>query len=285
MAHITVDKVLSAEVYNSLLIDHDATEQAARLQLKSNHVPDLAKILAIHGVSDYVELHLLHRHFILQEGEAILHKPCVIPGSDGNTSITVDIAKAVPCLNLAKPSLFPLMWMASSTGGLVPYEYGALEDGSSQHRKVKDISQETWEAFAQDFSAHVQAIGIQDIVSLKDKSCATGGEYVVPSMRALFRIPYSIINLQASSELIETGWTVEHSAAYAVDGPLPLPECTDGHVTKTRHTTAGTVAHYHAVEKEGPDAFDAKEVDPVYTDGMWRAVESPQFFNICPVAG
>jgi hypothetical protein len=93
MAHITVDKVLSAEVYNSLLIDHDATEQAARLQLKSNHVPDLAKILAIHGVSDYVELHLLHRHFILQEGEAILHKPCVIPGSDGNTSITVDIAK------------------------------------------------------------------------------------------------------------------------------------------------------------------------------------------------
>jgi hypothetical protein len=281
MAHITVDTVLPADVYNRLLIDHDATEQAARFQLKSCHVPALAKILATHGVSDYVELHLLHRHFILQEGEAMLHKPCVISGSDENTSITVDIAKAVPCLNLAKPSLFPLMRMVSSTGGLVAYEYGALEVGSSQHRKIKDISQETWKAFDQDFSAHVQAIGLQDIVSLKDKSCATGGEYVAPSMRALFRIPYSIINLQASSGLIETGWTVQHSTALAVDGP----ECTDGHVTKTRHTTAGTVAHYHVVEKEGPDAFDAKEVDPVYTGEMWRAVESPQFFNICPVAG
>jgi hypothetical protein len=61
-----------------------------------------------------------------------------------------------------------------------------------------------------------------------------GGEYVAPSIRALFRIPYSIINLQASSGLIETGWTVEHNAAPEVDGGLPLPEFTDGHVTKTR---------------------------------------------------
>jgi hypothetical protein len=56
-------------------------------------------------------------------------------------------------------------------------------------------------------------------------------------------------------------------------------------MTKTRHTTAGTVAHCHAEEKKGPDAFDAKEVDLVYTDGIWYAVESPGFFNICPVAG
>lgn len=284
MTHINVDSVLPAEVYNRLLIDHDATEQAALLQLKSQHVPALAKILTIHGVSDYVELHLLHRHFILQEGEAMLHKRCVIPGSDDDTSTTVDIAKAVPCSNLAKPSVFPLMWM-TSTDGLVAYEYGILEHGPSQHRNITDVSQETWYAFAKDFCAYVQATGLQDIVSLKDKSCMTGGEYVVPSMRALFRIPYSIINLQASSGLIETGWTVGHSAAPEVDGPLPLPECTDGHVTKTRHTTAGTVAHYHVTEKEGPDAFDAKEVDPVYTDGMWRAVESPEFFNICLVAG
>src|SRR5438874_1471451 len=65
----------------------------------------LAKILDIHGVSNYVELHLLHRHFILREGEAMLHKPLVIPSSDGDTSITVDIAKAVPCPSSAKSSL------------------------------------------------------------------------------------------------------------------------------------------------------------------------------------
>jgi hypothetical protein len=56
-------------------------------------------------------------------------------------------------------------------------------------------------------------------------------------------------------------WTVEHSVALEVDGPLPLPECADGHVTKTRQTTAGMVAQCQAVEKEVPGAFDAKEVD------------------------
>lgn len=109
MTHVNVDSVLPAEAYNLLLIDHDATEKSTLLQLNSYHVPDLAKILAAHRVSDYVELHLLYRHFILQEGEVILHKPLVIPGSDGDTSITVDITKAVPCPNSPKSSLFPLM--------------------------------------------------------------------------------------------------------------------------------------------------------------------------------
>ena len=104
----------------------------------------------------------------------------------------------------------------------------------------------------------------------------TGGEYVVPSIRALFRIPYSIIKLQASSASIETGWTVEHNAAMEV-GPWPLPECTDGRVTETRTTTAGTVAHHHVTDREGPDAFDAREVDQGYTDETWRAVVFPSF--------
>ncbi|TAQ84023.1 hypothetical protein B7494_g7657 [Chlorociboria aeruginascens] len=285
MTHINVDSVLPAEVYNRLLIDHDATEKSALQQLKSQHVPALAKILAVHGVSDYVELHLLHRHFILEEGEAMVHKPLSIPGSDGDTSITIDIAKAVPCPNSSKPSLFPLMWMASSTGGLVAYEYGVLENGSPQPRNIMDISQETWDAFARDFCAHVQTTGLQDIVSLKDKSCMSGGEYVVPSERALFRVPSSIINLQAGSGLIETGWTVEHKTVPEVDGLLPLPECTDGHVTKTRQTSGGTVAHYHVTEEDGPDAFNPSEVDPMYTDKMWHAVGLQGFFNVCPVAG
>lgn len=284
MTHVTVDSVLPAEVYNRLLIDHDATEQSALLELKSQHVPALAKILAVHGVSDYVELHLLHRHFVLQEGEVMLHKPLVIPGSGADTSITVDIAKAVPCPNSAKPSLFPLMWMASSTGGLVAYEYGALQNGS-EPRKIMDISQKSWDAFAQDFCAQVQAAGLQDIVSLKDKSCMSGGEYVVPSKRVLFRVPSSIINLQAGTTLIETGWTVKHSTIPGLDEPLPLPECTDGHVLKTRKTTTGSVENFHFTTKDGPDAFNPKEVDPMYTDRMWQAVELPGFFNVCPVAG
>lgn len=290
MTHITVDSVLPAEVYNRLLIDHDASEQSTLLELKSQHVLSLAKILAVHGVSDYVELHLLHRHFVLQEGEVMLHKPLVIPGSGSGTdiNITVDIAKAVPCPNSpSKHSLFPLMWMASSsTGGLVAYEYGALQN-RSERRKITDISQKSWDAFSQDFCAQVQATGLQGIVSLKDKSCMSGGEYVVPSKRVLFRVPSSIINLQAGSALIETGWTVEHSTIIpGLDAlPLPFPECTDGHITKTRQTTTGTIVNFHIIEEDGPDAFDPKEVDPMYTDRMWQAVKLPGFFNICPVNG
>jgi len=280
MTHVTVDSILPAEVYNSLLIDHDATKQSALLKLKSQHVPALAKVLVVHRVSGYVELHLLHRHFVLQEGEVMLHKPLVIPGSNGDSSTTVDIAKAVSCPSTPKPSLFPLMWMVSSTGGLIAYEYGALENGSSQRRKIMDISEETWNAFAQNFCAHVKATGLQDIISLKDKSCMSGGEYVVPSKRALFRVPSSIINLQASS-----GWTLEHNVVPEENRPSPLPECTDGHVTKTKQTTGGTVAVYHKTEEDGPDAFDPREVDPLYTNRMWDALKSQDFFTTCPIVG
>lgn len=148
-----------------------------------------------------------------------------------------------------------------------------------------DISQKLWDAFALKFCAHVQATGLQGIVSLKDKFCMSGGEFVVPSKSALFRVPSSIINLQVGSGLIETGWTVEHNTVPDLDGPLPLPECTDGHVTKTRQTLGGTVAHYHVTEEDGPDAFNSKEVDPMHTDRMWQAVESPGVFNVCPIAG
>lgn len=280
MSRLNIDSILPTEIYNHLLIDHEATEQSALLQLKEHHVLALASILTAHGLSDHIELHLLHRHFSLEEGEAMVHKAIDISGSDGGNPIMVDIAKAVPTPGAAKASLIPLMWMASTDGGLVAYEYGTLERGSYEARKkLADVPRKAWDAFAQDFHAHLEANGLQHIVSLKDKSCVRGGEYVVPSMRALFRIPDSVINLQAGSELVETGWNVEF------DGPSPSPEPTDGHVTKTRTTTAGTVAHYHITEKEGPDAFDPKEVDPVYTDRIWQAVESREFFNLCPVVG
>lgn len=284
MTHVIIDSVLPAEVYNGILIDHDATEQAALLELKSRHIPSLAEILAVHGVSDYVELHLLHRHFALREGEAMIHKIFVTPESGGR-SITVDVAKAVPCPSSAKTSLFPLMWMVSSTSGLVAYEYGALGDGSPQPQKIGEISRETWNAFVQAFCGYVHGAGIQDLISLKDKSCVAGGEYVIPSLRALFRIPYSVINLQASSGLIETGWAVEHNDTPEVNGPFSLPECTDGHVTHTKHTSGGTVATWHETTEDGADAIDAKEVDPVYVEGMWNAVKSGEFFNICSVFG
>lgn len=65
---------------------------------------------------------------------------------------------------------------------------------------------------------------------------------------------------------------------------MQLPECTDGHVAKTRQMLGGTVAHYYVTKEDGPDAFNPTEVDPTYTDRMWQAIKLLGVFNICPVA-
>jgi hypothetical protein len=69
----------------------------------------------------------LHRHFTLQDGEAVVHRTLRIPGSGDDASIYVDIAKAVSCPESIKGFLVPLLWMASSNSSLIAYEYGLRE--------------------------------------------------------------------------------------------------------------------------------------------------------------
>ncbi|KAI0426628.1 hypothetical protein F5Y09DRAFT_318445 [Xylaria sp. FL1042] len=154
--------------------------------------------------------------------------------------------------------------MVSSTGSLVAYKYGLRGLANSLEQTMADISSKTWDTFAQDFSAYVHSEGIADIVSLKDKSCINGGEYVVPGTRVLFRVPMEAINLQPGSEMLESGWKFDDAVESAANHPAP----TDGHVTKTRQTSGGTVAHYHATTEDGIDAFNPKEVPLPYTNAM-----------------
>ncbi|KAL7823713.1 hypothetical protein V8C26DRAFT_383635 [Trichoderma gracile] len=88
----------------------------------------------------------------------------------------------------------------SSDGSLVAYEYGLRKFAKSSEALAINISPGTWDSFAQEFSAYVRSAGIAEIVSLKEKGCINGGEYVVPSMRVLFRVPMEEVNLQPGSE-------------------------------------------------------------------------------------
>lgn len=117
----------------------------------------------------------------------MLHKPLVISGSGVDTSITVDIAL---CPHSPKPSLFPLIWMASLTVGLVAYEYGVLQN-ESELRTIMDISQKSWDAFAQNFCSHVHTTGLQDIVSLKERR--------IRGSKQAHHFPCSILKNQSSS--------------------------------------------------------------------------------------
>ncbi|KAK3358515.1 hypothetical protein B0T24DRAFT_124612 [Lasiosphaeria ovina] len=275
MSHLVVNSILPANFYNSLIIDHDATDKAEHVDLKQKHIPSLFKLLTKHGVADVVEIHLLHRHFTLQDGEALVHRTLDIPGSGDLPRIRVDIAKAVNCSESIKSSLVPLLWMASPDGTLAAYEYGFQEDtaGATPRRIATEVSPKTWDSLAREFAAYVHSVGIADLVSLKDKSCVTGGEYVVPDMRVLFRVPKESINLQQGSDMLQSGWQLG-----AAETDAGLPECTDGHVTKTRQTTGGTVAHYHKTTEDGIDAFNEKEVAPLYTNAMWSAAKSGEFW-------
>lgn len=276
MSHLAVNSILPANVYSGLIIDHEATERAELLELKRKHLPALFTILAAHGVADVVELHLLHRHFILEEGEAVVHRTLEIPGSEDVASICVDIAKVVNCPESIKSSLVPLLWMVSSNGSLIAYEYGLRGFAKSPEGTSTEISSETWNSFTQEFAAYVHSAGIADIVSLKDKSCINGGEYVVPNMRVLFRVPTGVVNLQPGSGMLESGWGFDA----AVEPDASFPECTDGHVTKTRQTSGGTVAHYHETTEDGIDSFNPKEVPLLYTDAMWAVAKSENFWAL-----
>jgi hypothetical protein len=119
MSHISVNSVLPAETYNRLIIDHDATEKAEAVHMKQKYLPPLLKLLATHGIADLVEPHLLHRHFSLREGEALVHKQLDIAGSGTLPDIRVDVTQAMACPQPIKPSLVPLLWMASPNGSLI----------------------------------------------------------------------------------------------------------------------------------------------------------------------
>ncbi|KAL9609307.1 MAG: hypothetical protein Q9167_005911 [Letrouitia subvulpina] len=276
MSHLFVNSILPADTYNRLIIDHEATERAELLKMKHEHLPALFRILTLHGVADFLELHLLHRHFALQEGEAVVHRTFEIPASEDIPGICVDIAKAMYCPKPTKSSLVPLLWMVSSNDSLVAYEYGLQDFAGSHKQATTNISSETWSSLAKDISHYVRSAGIADVVSLKDKRCINGGEYVVPSTRVLFRIPKQAINLQPGSGMLESGWKFDA----AVEPDASFREFTDGHVTKTRQTSGGTVAHYHTTEEIGVDAFNPNEVPLLYTDAMWAAAKSENFWSL-----
>jgi hypothetical protein len=274
-------QVLPARSYNKLLIDHDATSKANILDLKSKHVVTLASILRKHELHDNLEVHLLHRHFFLDDGEAMVHKDIIIDSKLGTTGVLdeviIDVAKALKLSENSTTQLAPIMWYSTQSGDLVSYEY-AISAASDPRRVVNSITSKKWSDFATDFAEYVWGAGLQDLISLKDKSCMAGLEYVAPDVRALFRVPPSIVTLQPKSGIIETGWTLE------ANDIISHPQMRDGHVTQTKQTTGGTVAVKHVVKKHGADAFDPKEISPTYTDQLWRAVESTVFDPRCPVA-
>jgi len=277
MSHIAFDTIIPNTTYNKFLLDHHATEQAKFRKLKEEYVVSLANVLEKHNVSHYVELHVLHKHFDLEDGEVIMHRELHIPAVDGQQGLVVDIAKAVPYHTTSgKRALVPVLWMASSAGSLVPYEFAAQEGAS---RKIAQLSTQVWNDFSRDFCNQLKAYGLEDLVSLKDKSCINGAEYVVPGTRALFRVPIHAVTLQSSEPYIETGWTVDVANVPRAD-PNPMPECTDGHKTKTRQTSGGTVAQYHSTTRWGEDAIGPDEMNPVYTTQIWDAVESAKFFKV-----
>ncbi|CAG7565218.1 unnamed protein product [Fusarium equiseti] len=271
-----INTIIPAELYNSFLIDHEASNRAAAVGLKENHVPRLWEILEKHELSELLEPHLLHRHFDLHEGEILVHRDLHVAGDSDNAPTEIGVAKMMKVDDSVKDKLFPLLWMVSTAGNLVAYEFGIKETPNAVDVSIKAVPAAVWSDFINEFASYVQSNNLSDIVSLKNRGCLNGGEYVSPSQRALFRIPNARMSLQPGSHNLESGWIA----------PKGDPQPSDGHVTKTRKTAGGTVAHKHVSEEIGPDAIDPAEVAKCYLDAMWTAQRSAAFWEsgITPVA-
>jgi len=271
MVFTSAIEVLPAVAYNNLPTDHEAKSQSEARDLKTAHVATLIGILRAHKLEGDLEIHLLHRHFQLQDGEAIIHKEISLGGKDPDIpGVKIDIAKVMKCPDHLTTFLAPVMWYSAEVEKLVPYEY-AIDLTPQPNRAASKVPTSKLDTFAKDFSAYVWGAGLQNLVSLKDKSCVAGFEYVAPEFQALFKVPNSIVNLQTNSGLIETGWTLDS------EGKDPFLQSSDTHVTKTRQTTGGTVATYHDVVQSGDHSFDPREISPAYTEQMWAAVETTAF--------
>ncbi|KAJ1326106.1 hypothetical protein MN608_09309 [Microdochium nivale] len=264
-----VNTIVPAELYNSLLIDHDATERAETIGLKMNHIPRLHAILEKHELSQLLEPHLLHRHFDLHEGEVLVHRDLHVDGDGKHAPTDIGVAKMMTVDKSIEGSLVPLLWMVSTKGNLVAYEFGMKETLNAVDVQIKTTPATVWSAFINEFASYVRSNNLSDIVSLKNRGCLNGGEYVSPSQRALFRVPNVNINLRPTSHNLESGWIA----------PKGDPQPTDGHVTKTKQTAGGTVAHSHVAEEIGPDAIDPAEVAQCYLDAMWAAQKSAVFWK------
>lgn len=271
-----INTIIPVELYNSFLIDHDASNRAAAVGLKENHIARLYAILEKHELSELLEPHLLHRHFELHEGEILVHRDLHVAGNSNYAPADIGVAKMMKIDESVKDGLVPLLWMVSTEGNLIAYEFGIKETPNAVDIKIKKIPAATWSDFIEEFAGYVQSNELSDIVSLKNRGCLNGGEYVSPSQRALFRIPNAKLNLQPGSENLESGWIA----------PKGDPQPSDGHVTKTRKTAGGTVAHQHITEEIGPDAIDPAEVAQCYLDAMWAAQKSVAFWKsgVIPVA-
>lgn len=270
-----INTIIPAELYNSFLIDHDASKRAAAVGLKENHIPRLYAMLEKHELSELLEPHLLHRHFDLHEGEILVHRDLHVAGDSNHAPADIGVAMMMKVDESVKDGLVPLLWMVSTEGNLIAYEFGIKETPNAVDIRIKTIPAALWFAFIKEFASYVQSNNLSDIVSLKNRGCLNGGKYVSPSQRALFRIPNANINLQPGSHNLESGWI-------APKGDL---QPSDGHVTKTRKTAGGTVAHKHVSEEIGPDAIDPAEVAQCYLDAMWATQKSAAFWksSVTPV--
>jgi len=259
-------EILPTSQYNKFMLDHDANCHAEWIGLKAAHVPNLIKILCAHGLKDVLEVHVLHRHFELQEGEVMIHKEISFNTEPG---IKIDIAKAASVPDNHATAIVPVMWYFPQFGFMRPYEYAVGSD-----EKIA-VPVDNFAAFIEEFSTYLWNNNLPQIVSLKDKSCVTGIEYVAYESRALFKIPPSIVNLPATGTLlIETGWDNSSST------PLTM---TDTHKTITKKTTGGRVAVKHVtVTSDGMHAIKPEEISPRYAERMWAEVEGP-LANWCTV--
>ncbi|TQV95456.1 hypothetical protein IF1G_06443 [Cordyceps javanica] len=226
-----INTLIQAKLYNSFLIDHDATHRSEVVGLKKNHVPRLIEILEKHKLCELLEPHLLHRHFDLQEGEILVHRDLHVVGDSSHATVDIGIAKMIEVYDPIKHGLVPLLWMISTEGNLVAYEFGIKETLNTVDTKIKAVPADKWSSFIEEFTNYVQSNGLSDIVSLKNRGCLNGGEYTAGGTVAYKHVteeigPDAIDPAEVPQCYIDAMWAAQKSEAFWRCGVVPVPVAT-----------------------------------------------------------
>ncbi|KFZ08453.1 hypothetical protein V502_09344 [Pseudogymnoascus sp. VKM F-4520 (FW-2644)] len=212
MALIQEDFV-SANTYNSLPTIQEA------VNVPREHAADLGhlqQLLAGHNVPESISIRLIHRHYDIADGEAMVFRDIELPAHG-----TVEVMRATP---IASAQLHGMNFLVSSTGRLQAYEY--------TNDTTIDLSE--YETFITEFVKIVVERKLQHKFGLKINHHrqieikADRKEFEFPEEQCTVTIPTNLPLPEATHEIdVDTDWGAldsKHTRNPGKSRPKPKPK-------------------------------------------------------------
>lgn len=212
MALIQKDFV-SASAYNSLPTIQEAANVPRDYAADLGH---LQRLLAKHNVSKSVSIRLIHRHYDISNGEAMVFREITLPAHG-----TVEVMRATPT---ASTQLHGKNFFVSSTAQLQAYEY--TTETTIELSEYGTFVAEFVETVVERKLQHKFGLKINHASKIEVK--ADQKEFEFPEEQCTITIPITLPLPEATHEIdVDTDWgalDIEHNSKWGKDKSKPRPK-------------------------------------------------------------